>query len=391
MIRRQSVCVILDDIQPQPMFEEVFVAIADLGETLLPDVSLTATPWLFQDLTETLDKRVLSSVSRHDDGSFTHDFSLNLNVSTILSEDFRNFDYNIRSGMKSSIVLELQPIDIFSDLTSYLLARDYAQNLGYKICIDGVTDKSLRFIDRERLGADLLKLVWTPELPEAIESDPLLQDRLRNMGANRAILCRVDDEHAPALKTGLTRDQAFDLLKKYNEDPFHIAHGQTLEGLMRYYAQKYDPANVEFWGQVGLLHDLDWEKFQDEVQHTVKAAELIEEAGGSKELARAIQTHNSDNNPDLPAPSCKMECVLFACDELSGLIQAAVLMRPSKSVMDFELKSLKKKFKDKRFAAGCDRDVIRRGAELNGMELDDLFASVIEAMKAIQPTCEGVE
>ncbi|MGN0904971.1 MAG: hypothetical protein ACI4PW_07425 [Alphaproteobacteria bacterium] len=204
MIRRQSVCVILDDIQPQPMFEEVFVAIADLGETLLPDVSLTATPWLFQDLTETLDKRVLSSVSRHDDGSFTHDFSLNLNVSTILSEDFRNFDYNIRSGMKSSIVLELQPIDIFSDLTSYLLARDYAQNLGYKICIDGVTDKSLRFIDRERLGADLLKLVWTPELPEAIESDPLLQDRLRNMGANRAILCRVDDEHA--LKFGKAYD-----------------------------------------------------------------------------------------------------------------------------------------------------------------------------------------
>jgi hypothetical protein len=204
MIRRQSVCVILDDIQPQPMFEEVFVAIADLGETLLPDVSLTATPWLFQDLTETLDKRVLSSVSRHDDGSFTHDFSLNLNVSTILSEDFRNFDYNIRSGMKSSIVLELQPIDIFSDLTSYLLARDYAQNLGYKICIDGVTDKSLRFIDRERLGADLLKLVWTPELPEAIESDPLLQDRLRNMGANRVILCRVDDEHA--LKFGKAYD-----------------------------------------------------------------------------------------------------------------------------------------------------------------------------------------
>lgn len=204
MIRRQSVCVILDDIQPQPMFEEVFVAIADLGETLLPDVSLTATPWLFQDLTETLDKRVLSSVSRHDDGSFTHDFSLNLNVSTILSEDFRNFDYNIRSGMKSSIVLELQPIDIFSDLTSYLLARDYAQNLGYKICIDGVTDKSLRFIDRERLGADLLKLVWTPELPEAIEGDPLLQDRLRNMGANRAILCRVDDEHA--LKFGKAYD-----------------------------------------------------------------------------------------------------------------------------------------------------------------------------------------
>ena len=230
------------------------------------------------------------------------------------------------------------------------------------------------------------------QLPEttdnAAASVDALADDAEHGASNEAAAAHAD---VPALETGLTRDQAFDLLKKYNEDPFHIAHGQTLEGLMRYYAQKYDPANVEFWGQVGLLHDLDWEKFQDEVQHTVKAAELIEEAGGTKELARAIQTHNSDNNPDLPAPSCKMECVLFACDELSGLIQAAVLMRPSKSVMDFEFKSLKKKFKDKRFAAGCDRDVIRRGAELNGMELDDLFASVIEAMKAIQPTCEGVE
>ena len=230
------------------------------------------------------------------------------------------------------------------------------------------------------------------QLPEttdnAAASVDALADDAEHGASNEAAAAHAD---APALETGLTRDQAFDLLKKYNEDPFHIAHGQTLEGLMRYYAQKYDPANVEFWGQVGLLHDLDWEKFQDEVQHTVKAAELIEEAGGTRELARAIQTHNSDNSPDLPAPSCKMERVLFACDELSGLIQAAVLMRPSKSVMDFELKSLKKKFKDKRFAAGCDRDVIRKGAELNGMELDDLFASVIEAMKAIQPTCEGVE
>ena len=230
------------------------------------------------------------------------------------------------------------------------------------------------------------------QLPEttdnAAASVDALADDAEHGASNEAAAAHAD---ASALETGLTRDQAFDLLKKYNEDPFHIAHGQTLEGLMRYYAQKYDPANVEFWGQVGLLHDLDWEKFQDEVQHTVKAAELIEEAGGTRELARAIQTHNSDNNPDLPAPSCKMERVLFACDELSGLIQAAVLMRPSKSVMDFELKSLKKKFKDKRFAAGCDRDVIRKGAELNGMELDDLFASVIEAMKAIQPTCEGVE
>ena len=186
------------------------------------------------------------------------------------------------------------------------------------------------------------------------------------------------------LKSGLTREQALDLLKQYNEDEFHITHGLTLEGLMRYYAEKYDPKNVEFWGQVGLLHDLDWEKFQDAELHTVKAGEILAEAGATPELIRSIQTHNSDNNEELPKPELRMEKILYAVDELSGLIQAAILMRPSKSVMDFEVKSLKKKFKDKRFAAGCSRDVIRAGAEKLEMELDDLFASVIEAMKVLE-------
>ena len=190
---------------------------------------------------------------------------------------------------------------------------------------------------------------------------------------------------ADKLETGLTRDEAFALLNKYNEDPFHITHGETLEGIMRYFAERNDPENVEFWGQVGLLHDLDWEKWQDATLHTVKTAELLAEAGADPALARAIQTHNSDLNPELPKPEHIMERYLYACDELSGLIQAAVIMRPSKSVMDFNVKSLKKKFKDKRFAAGCDRDVIRRGAEYLGIELDELFAITIEAMQAIAP------
>ncbi len=185
------------------------------------------------------------------------------------------------------------------------------------------------------------------------------------------------------LDAGITRDEAFELLRKYNKDDFHIRHAQTLEGLMRYYAQQYDPENVEFWGIVGLLHDLDWEEWPDPEQHTIKTAELLAEAGANPELARAIQTHASFINDELPAPEHKMECVLWACDELSGLIQAAVLMRPSKSVMDFSVKSLRKKYKDKRFAAGCDRAQIAKGAELNNMELGELFASVIEAMKAI--------
>ncbi|MBR3383947.1 MAG: HD family phosphohydrolase [Atopobiaceae bacterium] len=190
---------------------------------------------------------------------------------------------------------------------------------------------------------------------------------------------------ADKLETGLTRDEAFALLNKYNEDPFHITHGETLEGIMRYFAERNDPENVEFWGQVGLLHDLDWEKWQDATLHTVKTAELLAEAGADPARARAIQTHNSDLNPELPKPEHIMERYLYACDELSGLIQAAVIMRPSKSVMDFNVKSLKKKFKDKRFAAGCDRDVIRRGAEYLGIELDELFAITIEAMQAIAP------
>ena len=187
------------------------------------------------------------------------------------------------------------------------------------------------------------------------------------------------------LNSGLTRKQAYELLCKYNEDPLHVKHGETLEGIMRYFAERNDPENVEFWGQVGLLHDLDWERWQDAQLHTVKTAELLAEAGADPALARAIQTHNSDLNPELPKPEHIMEKYLYACDELSGLIQAAVIMRPSKSVMDLPLKSLKKKFKDKRFAAGCDRDVIRRGAEYLGIELDELFAITIEAMQAIAP------
>ena len=283
----------------------------------------------------------------------------------------------------------------------YVRALEYgmppAGGIGY-----GIDRMVMLFCDAPAIRDVLLFPAMKPEtitradiasqLPDttdgAAASVDALADDAENGAANEAAAGRAAE--APALETGLTRERAFDLLKQYNEDPFHIAHGQTLEGLMRYYAEQYDPANVEFWGQVGLLHDLDWEKFQDEVNHTVKAGEILAEAGAKPELARAIQTHNSDNNPDLPAPTAKMECVLFACDELSGLIQAACLMRPSKSVMDFEVKSLKKKFKDKKFAAGCNRDVIRRGAELMGMELDELFASVIDAMKAIQPTCEGV-
>ena len=164
------------------------------------------------------------------------------------------------------------------------------------------------------------------------------------------------------------------MLQEHNKDAFHIEHGETVEATMRYFAREFDPENEEFWGIVGLLHDLDWEEHDDEPEmHTLYATPLIEAAGGSPELIRAIQSHTSDFNPDLPKPELQMEKILFATEELTGLIGAAVIMRPSKIVMDFEVKSLKKKFKDKRFAAGVNRDVIRSGAEMLGWELDELF------------------
>ena len=187
------------------------------------------------------------------------------------------------------------------------------------------------------------------------------------------------------LEAGMTREEAFALLSEHNKEAFHIEHGETVEGTMRYFAREFDPENEEFWGIVGLLHDVDWEEFPTMEDHTVKGAEMIRAAGGTEELVHAVQSHSSDFNPACPEPELFMEKVLFAVDELTGLIGAAVLMRPSKSIMDFEVKSLKKKFKDKRFAAGCSRDVIRRGAELCGWELDELFQRTIDALRSFAP------
>ncbi len=188
------------------------------------------------------------------------------------------------------------------------------------------------------------------------------------------------------MDAGMTREAAFALLAEHNKDSFHIEHGETVEQTMRHFAREFDPENEEFWGIVGLLHDVDWEEHDDDPEnHTVYAAELIKAAGGTPELVRAIQSHNSDLNQTLPKPELQMEKVLYATEELTGLIGAAVVMRPSKSVMDFNVKSLKKKFKDKRFAAGVNRDVIRAGADMLGWELDELFDCTIRAMQSFAP------
>jgi predicted hydrolase (HD superfamily) len=187
------------------------------------------------------------------------------------------------------------------------------------------------------------------------------------------------------LEAGMTRDAAHALLTAHNEDPFHIEHGETVEATMRYFAREYDAENEAFWGIVGLLHDLDWEEYPTPEDHTLRAAEMIEVAGGTPELVHAIQSHAFGSNAACPQPNLWMEKILFACEELTGLIGAAVAMRPSKSVMDFSVKSLKKKFKDRRFAAGVSRDVIREGADMLGWELDELFDQTIKAMQSFAP------
>lgn len=181
----------------------------------------------------------------------------------------------------------------------------------------------------------------------------------------------------------MTRNEAFELLKKYNQEEFHLKHAETVEGVMRYFAEKLGYTDeVEFWGLVGLLHDIDFEMWPDE--HCVKAVELLEEAGAEQRMIHAIVSHGYGLTESAAKPEHEMEKVLFACDELTGLIGAAALMRPSKSVQDMEVKSVKKKFKDKNFAAGCSRDVITQGAEMLGWELEKLFEETILAMR----TCE---
>ena len=177
----------------------------------------------------------------------------------------------------------------------------------------------------------------------------------------------------------MTRDEAFELLKKYNKDPFHIQHAITVEAVMKWFADSEGYADeAEHWGIVGLLHDIDFELYPE--QHCIKAPELLAEIGASRELVRAVCSHGWAITVDVK-PEHEMEKVLYAADELTGLIGAVVLMLPSKDIADLQLKSLKKKFKDKRFAAGCSREVISRGAELLGWEMDQLMQDTIDAMR----------
>ena len=175
----------------------------------------------------------------------------------------------------------------------------------------------------------------------------------------------------------MDREKALEILKKYNKEEFHIRHALTVEGVMRYFANEMNE-NLEYWGIVGLLHDVDFEMYPEE--HCIKAPELLKEIDASEELIHAVCSHGYGICTDIE-PTHEMEKILFATDELTGLIWAAAKMRPSKSTKDMELSSLKKKFKDKKFASGCSREIIQKGAQMLGWELEELFEKTILAMR----------
>ena len=184
------------------------------------------------------------------------------------------------------------------------------------------------------------------------------------------------------MKTAVTRETALALLKKYNSEPFHLLHAYTVEGVMRWFAENSGYGEeADFWALVGLMHDVDFERYPEE--HCLKAPELLREVGFEDEFIHAVCSHGFGLCCEVE-PVHPMEKTLFAADELTGLIGAAARMRPSKSVMDMELSSLKKKFKDKKFAAGCSRDVIIQGAERMGISLDELLEKTILAMRSCE-------
>lgn len=185
------------------------------------------------------------------------------------------------------------------------------------------------------------------------------------------------------MKTSMTREQAWELLTKYNKDEFHLKHAQVVEAVMKYWAKDmgYDPEEVAFWGIVGLLHDLDFEMYPEE--HCVKSQEIMREAGVDEEIIHGTASHGYGLTVDIK-PEHPMEKVLYAVDELTGLIGAVAIMRPSKSMMDLEVKSVKKKFKTPSFAAGCSREVIQNGVEMMGSTLEEVIQKTILALRELE-------
>lgn len=198
LMRRQAVCTIMGDEPPQPLFREIYVSIPDLRDAVLPGRDIASDRWLFQYLTQALDKRVLALLRRNDDRAIARSYSLNLNISTVLSPDFQQFDQTLVTGARGTIVIELQKADIFADIGAYVSAREFLKERGYRVCLDGVAGAALGFIDRERLGLDFIKLFWSPEMADPLggERAAALRDAVQRGGGSRIVLARCDSVEA---------------------------------------------------------------------------------------------------------------------------------------------------------------------------------------------------
>ncbi|HAA92171.1 MAG TPA: hypothetical protein DCE33_06975, partial [Rhodospirillaceae bacterium] len=196
VLRRQPVCVMASDAPPKPILKELFVAIGELAETVLPEVDLVANRWLFQHLTQTFDRRVLKVLSRGEDTDLHSSFSINLNVDTLMSPEFLDFDASLRMGSRGTIVIEVQLVDIFADIPGFMFARDFVREKGYRVCLDGVNSASLPFVDRRKLGVDLGKIFWSQDMLAAGDGDNQANDTVREaigqIGKSRVIFARCD-------------------------------------------------------------------------------------------------------------------------------------------------------------------------------------------------------
>ena len=237
LLRRQAVCAISPGEVPKPIFREIYISIPDLRDTLMPRNDLTADKWLFFYLTQTLDKRMLAMLKKNDDTAISASFSLNLNIQTLLSPEFLAFDTSLRAGTRGTIVIELQKADIFADLGAYVFARDFVKERGYRICLDGVTDIAIPFIDREGLGLDLIKIFWHPDMgnPARAERASAIRAALDKIGKARTILARCDTEeavnHGLSMGVNLFQGRYIDRLLS-SGTPFERPRNSLLQGTL---------------------------------------------------------------------------------------------------------------------------------------------------------------
>jgi EAL domain-containing protein (putative c-di-GMP-specific phosphodiesterase class I) len=198
VMRRQPICAIMGGEPPRSVFREIYISIPDLRDTIMAKRDITSDRWLFQYLTQHLDRRVLTLLRRNDDPAIAHSYSLNLNISTLLSQEFLQFDQSLRAGARGTIVIELQKVDIFADLGAYVFARDFLKERGYRVCLDGVSAVTLSFIDREGLGLDLIKMFWSPDMADPLRTERItaFREAVERTGRSRIILARCDSEDA---------------------------------------------------------------------------------------------------------------------------------------------------------------------------------------------------